>query len=538
MSRFSGTAFVWGAVLLLALSTTAELRAQIDPESAALAGQVLAGAQVDADGYKFLPVPAGIAKDPRKQAEFLRNVRDLLQDKEPFGESAKTLFNNYYVRYIFTLWTQTDPASLEKLPEERYKFLKDHLEMARNSPAPHNHLVDLTLATMAAIAKDPGFHPACRYHAVHLIGLLNDTEAERVGSNPRTPEPTARALTLHLEILKDPKFTDDLRVAALLGILRQLEWEPFRITNGPLPAPSRADALAQLTALASQKQPPANRSAGGHAWMRRRAIEGLAFSAYSKPDPAVGTLLESILADASEPLLVRCAAAEGIGKINYAAPAKLDAQATAQKLALLAVAIPREEFKRQDDLRKDEELRKQSAAPAGPAQPGGQGGEFFPGGQPGLPGAQPGGPEADEAYALAKQYRLEPVRRRLRAQLYAVQLGLGFPLNKANLSRPSGPAPTAPGTTLFRGCHQFATKPAERGYIEDLLTEINKMADVIEKTDTEMLSLRTALEPLIGNVERLAAKAAVPAVAPPAEGEPAAGELPAALPVRPAAKVP
>ena len=155
-----------------------------------------------------------------------------------------------------------------------------------------------------------------------------------------------------------------------------------------------------------------------------------------------------------------------------------------------------------------------------------------------MPGAQPGGPELDEAYALAKQYRLEPVRRRLRAQLYAVQLGLGFPLNKANLSRPTGPAPTAPGTTLFRGCHQFATKPAERGYIEDLLTEINKIADVIEKTDTEMHSLRSALEPLIGNVERLAAKVVVPAAVAPAEEDPAAAELPAALPARPAAKAP
>jgi hypothetical protein len=61
-------------------------------------------------------------------------------------------------------------------------------------------------------------------------------------------------------------------VAALLGILRQLEWDEYRKQTPRMAADARADIVKELIALAEATKPPAGRSLEGHTWMRRRAV--------------------------------------------------------------------------------------------------------------------------------------------------------------------------------------------------------------------------------------------------------------------------
>ena len=70
------------------------------------------------------------------------------------------------------------------------------------------------------------------------------------------------------------------------------------------------------------------------------------------------------------------------------------------------------------------------------------------------------------------------MRRRLRYQLYCVQTGLGYPLDKA----------TAPSAKR-NGAQRIATVPAEKKAAEEVLTAVNKLADLIEKNKLDLIQL-------------------------------------------------
>src|SRR5690606_1098422 len=123
------------------------------------------------------------------------------------------------------------------------------------------------------------------------------------------------------------------------GIVRHLEWDNFLDGGTQIPPAQRADLLKELTALAEKKEPPAGRSLAGHNWMRRRAVEALALAGAKKTDAAVAATIDKILADDTDSLMVRCAAASATGRMTYLPPLKLDPLDAAKKLGFLALVV-------------------------------------------------------------------------------------------------------------------------------------------------------------------------------------------------------
>jgi hypothetical protein len=537
----------------------------------------------DAKGYKYLapyidpsltPIQATAERAKIRTAEQL--IRRIFV--EPGLLAANRIqFDFYYTRMYLPDFTQTTDAALKNLPVERQKLFRNHLEECK-IPQVHKYLVELILAQMKEIVQD-NYHPACRYNAMLTISALNSVDAENVGPSKSTPEPLIDALPFILEQFTKPDNSDAIRLAALLGLVRHLEWDNFRGAAPPyqpaISAPQRDAIVKELLALAVMKEPPAGRDAAGHEWFRRRAIEGLAHANYNQVDPAVGAAFEALLKDESESLTIRCAAATAIGKVAYAPPAKLEPMPTAKELGYLALVACDKELGRVTNLNKDEldKLQRLSGAgggygsgsssyegamgagsmrggrgsyPDGPASGtsgrsgrGGPSGRSGPSTYPGAtgsgrgryPGAS-GGPEgmsSESGYLTVpedpKQYRFELVRRRLRSQLYAVEVGLSGPdVNTKPAPKPSDPPPANPGPP--RGVEAIAKGTADEAPIKDIILLVGKLVEAVENTDTDMAALekevRKQMKPLELKTRKLAAPTPVevPSDVPVAPGPP------------------
>jgi hypothetical protein len=599
--------------LLASLSGTLLAQAPAAPAAPAAAPGPAPGSEVvDENGYKML-VPV---VDPKKKGTEAARARtqenqtrsvvwQILAGSQPFNEANKTLLDNYYRFSFFANFSQTHDAALAELPEERIRLFRDHLERA--SGQTHDYLRDLVFAQMKTFVTE-NYHPAVRFNAMLVISHLNDVEATRVGSDKKTPEPMVGALgfifTQFSERLS-PDNSDAIRVAALIGLVRHLEWDNFR---GPVDAPTpainaaaRTAIVKELLALAQQKDPPKGRSAAGHEWFRRRAIEGLTHVAYLKPDAEIAAAMETLLKDESESLSIRCAAATAIGNLAYQAPVQLAAKPTADELGYLALLACHKELTRVENLTKQEydRLTRMQGGGSSYGSGGSYGAEMgggmiagVSGGLSGLrnpageeqvyTGPRPGGtvrPKAGAAPGISggispdmgsgaesgsygyggtgvqppdpKQYRFDHIRRRIRAQLYAVETGLVGPegIQKYNArlkqqqrppmggAAPAAAAPAAgaaPATELPpRGVLTQAKDNAETEHVKKVIDGVEKLAKAVESTKTELVDLDKALRKEMATLEKTIKRKVAVAAPPPSP----ASDLPEA-PAVPDAKVP
>jgi hypothetical protein len=549
----------------------------------------------DEQGYKYLTpyvYPNALPTDSKEKVRLdtqksITNAQSQIRAMLGGAPIDGNRFDYYYLRMLFPKFTLTTDEALKDLPKERERLMRDNLEACAD-PAIHRRLVNLVLNQMKTIVQDK-YHPACRYNAMLVISGLNSVEAERTGADKRTPEPLIDALGFILEQFTQGE-NDAIRVAALLGLVRHLEWDNFRgPVNAPTPAiapPQREAIVKQLLALAQAKQPPEGRDAAGHEWFRRRAIEGLMHASYYQVDPAVGSALENLVKDESESLAIRCAAASAMGEVVFRDPAKLEPAPIAKELGYLALVACDKELTRVTNLNKEEMDRLQrmgagggygsmggypgggsgglgagmgsdspgygsGAAPgAGRRGRGGSGG--YPGGSgsSGYPGASgyPGGSEAsDGGYGYGtlappdpKQYRFDLVRRRLRSQLYAVEVGLGGPdVNIGKGLVKPGEAPAAP-TGPPRGVEALAKNTPDEPVVAEISKLVGKLVETVESTDnTDMASLekelRKQMKPLEAKTRKLAVAPTatdVPADVPAAPGAPPARPAPAGTPTK------
>jgi hypothetical protein len=446
----------------------------------------------------------------------LKNLRSEL----PLSGPEQLAIDGYFNNFEFKVLTQSTPEDLEQLPKRRFDLFKLYILQVKNSEN-HKKLIDLTLAMMQQIVMN-NFHPLVRYNAMLIIGELNEQEVLRVGGSPTLPEPYSAALNFIIDRVEDPNTSDPVRVAALIGLVRHLEWEPFRKPENPIPAPTRNLMVASLIKLAEMKTPPNNRTAEGQLWMRRRAVECLGLAGVVTAPANIVAPVEKILKDNTEPLNLRCIAAQAMGQMNIPAAQKMDALELARTLGSLAAAAIKTEFDRLDAIDKLAEEHNAIYATLGAGGGGvpggfggpGPGGEGFRGPAPGRFGGEGiggglGGP-ADDFAPDPKAYRLEPVRKRLRYQLYCVQVGLGYPLDTANRTNPKR-----------QGAERIATLPAEKKAVKEVLDAVNKLAEAIEKNKIDLIELKTTLKNEAKALEGVIAKV-TPAAAPAAAADPAA----------------
>ncbi len=522
---------------LCSLGFLAYVEAQ-QPDPAA-GKQLIKSAERDANNYLFLPLPKPGVVDGKPETpgqfairinKFKSEMNKHLRSELPLGQAEQLMVDNYFNGYEFRVLTQTSPEDLAQLPERRFDLFKRYILQVKQADN-HQKLIDLTLNMMQQIVLEE-FHPVVRYNAMLIIGELNEQEVLRVGATPLPQEPYAAALPFIIERIEDAKTTDAVRVAALVGLVRHLEWEPFRAPSKPLPAGVRTSMINSLVKLAEMKTPPGKRTAEGQLWMRRRAIECLGLAGEVTATPQIIAPVEKILKDNTEPLQLRCVAAKALGEMNIPAGQKMDAADLTRTLGTLASLAIKNEFERLETIDKKE--AEHNAVYAALSGTGGVG--AFPGGGPGMggpgigghargmgegmPGMAAGGPADFEPDP--KGYRLDPVRRRLRYQLYCVQTGLGYPLDKA----------TGTPSTKRNGAQRIATLPAEKKAAEEVLTAVNKLADLIEKQKLDLIQLKTDLKNEAKVLEGVLAKASpAPAAAPVVPAAPAKpGDPPAPKP--------
>jgi hypothetical protein len=410
---------------------------------------------------------------------------------------------------------------------------------------------------MTAIVQDT-YHPAVRYNAMLIISSLNDQEVVRTGSDKRVPEPMQRALPIILAEFQRPENSDAVKVAALIGLSRHLEWDPHRAAgSNPIPAALRTQIVNELVALVQAKDPPVGRDAEGHIWFRRRAAEALGFACYSKLELPVADAFDQILRDAGEPLALRCTVAAALGRLNYQAPAKLNTMDTVKELGYLALVACDAELNRLKTMRETETDR--AARMSGQARAPGGGGDaaYGSGGIGGMPdasnvgrgppgmigGGGPGGGIGsgfggdDTAFAPAdpKGYRFEYARRRIRQQLYCVQFALtGGDEFDPKRSPTTTTAPAGQEVMPPRGIHAFAKPGDEKKYVSDVYGKVRDLANVCESKAVDLASLDKELRKTMKSLEAITKKLAPPAVIPPA-GTPAIEAPPVAAAAPPAA---
>lgn len=167
----------------------------------------------------------------------------------------------------------TSEEHLFELPKLRKQLRYDLTVSGKaGSRAAHDRINALAMAHLPAIVADRAYHHGTRLAALLLLGELNAVE-ERTLEPAAPAAPLAEVLPLLVDWLEpaaDGGATQDLLPAgALVGLIRHARL-------GIADSEVRQRALDAALALAEQKQPPAHRSAEGHDWLRRRAIQLLA----------------------------------------------------------------------------------------------------------------------------------------------------------------------------------------------------------------------------------------------------------------------
>lgn len=355
--------------------------------------------------YKELPVDA-----EQGSLAVRRAVSAILRGGTLTADQQAQL-DKYYTAYAFPRWTQ--PANYRSIPEFRSQLRSD-LRAARSGPI-YGRLVNHTLGFMKQFLG-PEFPPVVRFNAMLAIGELNTEEQLRTAGQVVTPLPEAQALLL--KELWNPSQSDEVKLAALLGLIRHCS---LGIAD-----PQRRDkeVVEPLLGLARSPVQP-GRSEQGHAWMRMLACDALGALRYPGANGAVALTLADLVKQEDTPILVRVAAAKALGNLDYQVAAGLKPLSLGVPLAKMARDCCAAE--------RDRPAPQPAVGPAGPM------GVMGP-----MAGMMP--PRGSGAYSPEYMGAMGPVmtpeeaehvqqlRRRLKTQLLAVLDGLGNP----NPKRPAG----------------------------------------------------------------------------------------------------
>jgi hypothetical protein len=286
--------------------------------------------------------PAVHAQPPYETVPFDENVlgRHRFRMSEILGMSSlsgadEQVLKEYLARYWFGKMAQTDPRNLGELAEHRLAFQNSVLERAENGPV-RDELNRVTLGAIQHFLQN-NFHPATRYNAALLLGNIDQAKGEGFGTSRRPPVPLAAATQyllnniLQVDQFQNGRPVDDyLKAAALVGLQRHAG---LTITDAV-----RSKIGEAAVQLLSQSDPPENRSAAAHLWMRRQAVEILAALGQPGADNAAYNALLSAVNEQTSPLWFRQAAASAIGRLTFPQDAGLDGAALAAALGRLAVA--------------------------------------------------------------------------------------------------------------------------------------------------------------------------------------------------------
>ncbi|NOY28892.1 MAG: hypothetical protein GXP28_01590 [Planctomycetes bacterium] len=263
-----------------------------------------------------------------------------LRDPAAFQANKKAL-DNYFTKYYFP--SMTLPAKLGELGKRRENLFKQFLRPAKVAAA-REHLTDLTLKAMRSIARG-NYHPAVRYNAVLILGLL-DEKAASTGAGATQPVPLPAAANELLELFEKDEFDQvqvpaSLKLGALVGLERHARFGIDR---------QYADRLTQASlAMIAREEPPADLDPEVHHWMRCQAARVLSRQFAGGPNAQVQAALTGMIADPHMSLDDRCSVAELMKRITYDSAADGDLIATVGALGDLTKAVAGDEAEKADN---------------------------------------------------------------------------------------------------------------------------------------------------------------------------------------------
>jgi len=470
--------------------------------------------EVDAQGYKVQIPSEKLRKNKTDEQKIRGQARAVLNGTGTISDPAtRVIFRGFYLSYLFPMMTTEE--GLKTLGKERQDLLRD-LQFAKSADA-HREVVEFTRPAMEKIVADSAYRPAVRYNAMLILSSLNDVEPNAIGSTQSLPEPTKAALPFILQQFQKAD-RDEIKLAALLGLARHLEWDNYKQAPAtPMPVAGRNAIVKELVALAEAKEAPEGRENSVHLWMRRRAIEALSMACLTKGDADITAVMEKLLRDETDSTSIRLAVASALGRMSLQAPAKIDPVATAKELGYLALKatdaeLARAEAHRKAELEHEARLAGNYQGDVSLSGPGGPGGGRMggPGGMDGMGGGRgplrptpgmgtggeggygmPGGEMGglDPSMQDPKHFEVEYVRRRLRQNLYAVQLGLlgGEDHIKSKTTKAPSKTETAPNPNADKkvgGVFVVAKTAQERDEVDKIYFLVRDVAESVESAGT------------------------------------------------------
>jgi hypothetical protein len=499
--------------------------------------------------YDILPTDKPAEASQKKNALRIRRnqIRDMLKQDGPLTPEKQNEFDKWYLNYEFPTMTLFTPEALKELPDARRRLLKEDIERAENK-AFHDHLVALAFDYFSKLV-DGDYHPAVRYNAVLIVGELNDKEMSRSGAAPAPPLPLAAALRFLTGELEKENTSDSIRLGSMVGLLRHVQLDA---QDEVRPQPNRIPAaeiqrLRTVTLnLVNTPKPPANRSQAGHDWMRRRALELLAWIAAGRVDQEIVDTIVARLADSDENRGVRCDAARALSIVAYTpdarhpggAPIKIKVREAAADLVQFIVDSVNADIK-------DVDGYFDSLIDADKVYRGGGGSYSGGGGADGMgpkhrkPKTKDGyGPGAGYApssgtpsmygsgYGKAKKpadpyaYRVEPVYRKLRYEIGCAMMGLR---GTEEWRRGDGIG------GLYKAVGNDPKAADDKAYLEEAGRRLKTLSDSFKVKDEEIETEKFAVEKLkLADLAKFAAEGA--AGKKPVRPAPAVEEEPAAEP--------
>ncbi len=258
-----------------------------------------------------------------------RNVAMQCLKKTDFDDGEKERFINYFQNYYFPAMTRTEPEKLGDLGKLREDLFKKTLWSASNAPA-QKELTNLAFKAMGQVvgAQSPAAHPAVRYNAILVIGLLDQKYSN--GRQPPDPlDAAVKPLTAVVDMATtDNRFPPPVVLGAIIGLERHAQYRQSM-------SPEEVSAMsAALLKLVTHEDPIHEMDRDAYSWMRLRAASVLARLGSVGDKNAVHDAIIK-LASGRKSIDDRCAAAALLEKLEYK-DVKLDDAGTAEPLFALA----------------------------------------------------------------------------------------------------------------------------------------------------------------------------------------------------------
>jgi len=264
-------------------------------------------------------------------------VQRCLKDPAEYAAN-KEKFEEFFSKYYFPKMTRPSPDALAELGKDRYELFTRYLWPTTNADL-QKHLTELARVAMEKIIANPAYHPAVRYNAVLIMGMLDEQYAIE---NRRPPKPLPRGtkvLTVIVERASDGnQFPPPVVLGALVGLERHAQ---YRDSLDPAAVEAMTAALVKLL---NHEQPIQDMDSEVYSWLRLRAASALAQLGSPGTKGEVHEALIKLM-NGQKSLDDRTAAAGLLEKIKYAG-AQIDARTTVEALVKLASDLAAAEGKR------------------------------------------------------------------------------------------------------------------------------------------------------------------------------------------------